>query len=123
MTDFDQDTPVHDVIDNTPGRDERNLAMLAHLLGIFSGFVGPLVLWLVKRDEAGFVGEQTREALNFQITIAIAMVASFLLKIVLIGILLVPLILLVNFVFCILAAIAASKGSAYRYPFALRLIN
>jgi uncharacterized protein len=104
-------------------RDERNLGMLAHLLGIFSSFVGALVLWLVRRDENGFVAEEAREALNFQITIAIAMLASIALKLLLIGFLLVPLVLLVNFVFCILAALSASKGIPYRYPFALRLIN
>jgi uncharacterized protein len=114
---------MDEIMDTSPTRDERNLAMLAHLLGIFSGFVGALVLWLVKRDEAGFVAEQSREALNFQITMAIAILASIMLKLVLIGFLLVPAVLVVNFVFCILAAIAASKGTAYRYPFALRLIN
>lgn len=123
MTDFNQDAATAEVVDTTPNRDERNLAMLSHLLGIFSGFVGPLILWLVRRDEAGFVAEQTKEALNFQVTVAIAMLASIMLKLLLIGFLLVPVILIVNFVFCILAASTASKGTPYRYPFILRLIN
>jgi uncharacterized Tic20 family protein len=112
-----------EIIETGPSRDDRNLAMLSHLLGIFTGFVGALVLWLVKRDQTGFVAEQAKEALNFQITMAIAMFASVILKVILIGILLVPILLVVNFVFCIIAAIAASKGRGYRYPFALRLIN
>lgn len=114
---------MNDIVETTPDKDERNLAMLAHLLGIFSGFVGALVLWLVKRDQAGFAAEQSKEALNFQITMAIALVASMMLKLLLIGFLLVPVVFIVNFVFCILAAVSASKGRAYRYPFALRLIN
>lgn len=114
---------MNDIVETVPDKDERNLAMLAHLLGIFSGFVGALVLWLVKRDQNGFVAEQAKEALNFQITVAIAMVASVMLKLLLIGFLLVPIVFIVNFVFCILAAISASKGTAYRYPFALRLIS
>lgn len=114
---------MNDVFPNPPSKDDCNLAMLAHLLGIFSGFVGALVLWLVKREEAGFVADQTREALNFQITVAIALVASLMLQTVLIGFLLLPIVLVVNFVFCILAAVAASKGSSYRYPFAIRLVN
>ncbi len=112
-----------EIIDVGPSRDDRNLAMLAHLFGIFTGFVGALVLWLVKRDESGFVADQTREALNFQITMAIAMVASVMLKFILIGILLVPILFIVNFVFCIIAAISASKGNSYRYPFTLRLVS
>jgi len=112
-----------ELIETAPTKDECNLAMLAHLLGIFTGFVGALVLWLTRRDQEGFVAAQAREALNFQITIAIALVASIMLKVILIGILLVPILFVVNFVFCIIAAISASKGHAYRYPFALRLVN
>lgn len=113
----------NDVTPVAPSSDECNLAMLAHLLGIFSGFIGPLVLWLVKRDGASYVADQTQEALNFQITMALAMVASVLLTIVLIGPFLIPLLLIANFIFCILAAVAASKGQRYRYPFALRLVR
>lgn len=114
---------MNEIIDSSPGKDERNLAMLAHLLGIFSGFVGALVLWLVKREESGFAADQAREALNFQITIAIAMMASFLLKFVLIGFVLFPLVFIASFVFCLLGAVSAAKGKAYRYPLTLRLIS
>lgn len=114
---------MDEIVEAIPGKDERNLAMLSHLLGIFSGFVGALVLWLVKREESGFVAEQAREALNFQITMAIAVVASIMLKLLLIGFLLLPLVFIINFVFCLIAAVTASKGQAYRYPFTLRLIN
>jgi uncharacterized Tic20 family protein len=106
-----------------PTRDDRNLAMLAHLFGTFSGFIGPLVIWLAKKDESGFAADQAREALNFQITVAIALLASFMLKVILIGILMVPIVLILNFVFSIVAAVAASKGTPYRYPLALRLVT
>lgn len=106
-----------------PSRDECNLAMLVHLLGIFSGFIGPLIMWLVKRNEASFVGEQANEALNFQITVALSLFASVLLSILIIGAFLIPLLLIANFVFCILAAMAASKGRRYRYPISLRLVR
>lgn len=107
----------------SPTKDECNLAMLPHLLGIVSGFVGALILWLVKKDEGGFVADQAKEALNFQITITIAIVASIMLHAILIGILLMPILFIVNFIFCIIAAISASKGKPYRYPFTLRLVN
>ena len=112
-----------DILPNHPTKDDRNLATLAHLLGIFSGFVGALVLWAVRKDETGFVAEQTKEALNFQITVAIAAIASLGLKFVLIGHLLFPLVLIANVAFCILAAMSTSKGTPYEYPFAIRLVN
>jgi uncharacterized Tic20 family protein len=114
---------MEEILDTSPSKDERNLAMLAHLLGIVTGFVGPLVIWLIKKDEFGFAAGQAREALNFQITVSIALVASIMLKVVLIGILLVPIVFILNFVFCIVAAVSASKGKAYRYPLTLRLVT
>lgn len=107
----------------TPSSDDKNIAMLAHLLGIFTGFVGALVIWLVKKDSSNFIDDQAKEALNFQITVTIGLCASWVLAFILIGILLVPAIVLANLIFCILAAIAASKGQLYRYPFALRLVK
>lgn len=105
--------------------DDKNIAMLSHLLAIFFGFIPPLVVWLMYKDKAGkdFVNDQAKEALNFQITLTIAMFVSGMLTIILIGFLLMGVLLLLNFILCLLAAVAASKGTAYRYPFALRLIK
>lgn len=114
---------MNEIIETSPSKEECNLAMLAHLLGIFSGFVGALVLWLVKREDNGFAAQEAREALNFQITVAIALMAAFILKFVLIGFLLVPLVFLANFIFCLLAALSTAKGKAYRYPLTIRLVN
>lgn len=114
---------MEQTLETTPTKDDRNLAMLAHLLGIFTGFIGPLIVWLVKKDEPGFVAEQAREALNFQITIAIALFASFILKVILIGFLLVPIVFIINFILSIVAAVSASKGKPYHYPFTLRLVT
>jgi len=106
-----------------PSKDDCNIAMLAHLLGIFTFFVGALIIWLIKKDESPFIDDQGKEALNFQITIALACVVASALTIVLIGMLLFPLIMIANFILCIVGAMAASKGQAYRYPFALRLLK
>jgi hypothetical protein len=114
---------MNDPVAQTPSTDDRNLAMLAHLLGIVSGFVGALIIWLIKKDQSGYVDEQGKEALNFQITMLIAYVVSWILMFVLIGMLLMPLLLIANLVFCILAAVAASKGEHYKYPFAIRLLK
>lgn len=114
---------MNDPVATTPGTDDRNLAMLAHLLGIVTGFVGALIIWLIKKDQSAFVDEQGKEALNFQITVMIGFVGSWILMFVLIGALLMPLLLVANLVFCILAAVAVSKGEHYRYPVALRLLK
>ncbi len=102
--------------------DQNQLAMIAHLLGIIIGFVGPLIIWLTAKDKP-FAYEQSREALNFQITVAIAWVAAGVLSFIGIGIVLYPIIGIVNLIFCIIAGMAAQKGESYKYPFALRLIK
>lgn len=108
---------------SAPSKDDCNIAMLAHLLGIFFGFLAPLVIWLVKKDESRFISEQAKEALNFQVTMTIAAFISGMLMFILIGFLLLPAVFIINFIFCIIAAIAASKGESYRYPFAIRLFQ
>ena len=104
---------------------DRSLAMLTHLSGILLGFIVPLIIWLTNKDKAekAWLIEQSKEALNFQIMIAIAYVACMILAIIIIGGLLMPVVWLVNLVFCILAGVAVNKGESYRYPFSLRLIK
>ena len=101
------------------------MALLAHILGIFTGFIGSLVIWLINKDnpEKSFVTDQAKEALNFQITLIIAYFISGILTLVLIGFLLMAAIGIANLVLCIMAAMKANNGEAYRYPFALRLIK
>ena len=108
---------------SSPDKDDRNFAMLAHLLGIFTHFLGPLIIWLLKKDESPFIAQEAKEALNFQITLAIGYLIACVLWIILIGFLLFPVLYILNIIFCILGAVAASKGQGYRYPFAIRLVN
>ena len=105
--------------------DQKNMAMLAHVLGIFTGFVASLVIWLMNKDkpDQAFVNDQAKEALNFQITMAIGWVATSMLMFVIIGIFLVPVLLIANLILCIMAGMKAKEGVEYRYPFALRLIK
>src|SRR5688572_6986193 len=88
--------------------DERTMAMLAHLLGIFTWFIGPLIIWLMKKDQSAFVDDQAKESLNFQLTIGIAYVAMVALACLTLGLgaILAPLVGLVALVFCIIACIA-----------------
>lgn len=111
--------------DVTSSSEDRNLAMLTHLSGILLGFIVPLVIWLTNKDkpEKSWLNEQAKEALNFQITVAIAYVASVILSVILIGIFLALAVGVGNLILCILAGVAVNKGENYRYPFALRLIK
>ena len=106
-----------------PDKDSCTMAMLAHLLGIFTGFLGALIIWLVKKDQSKFVDDQGKEALNFQITLLIAWVACGLLSCLVIGFFLMPVVFILDIVFCIMGAMKANQGIAYRYPFAIRLIK
>lgn len=106
-----------------PASDERTMAMLCHLLGIFTGFLGPLIIWLIKKDSSPFVDDQGKEALNFQITVIIGYVAAFVLSFVLIGFLIGPAVFVLSVVFCVLATMKANSGVAYRYPLNIRFIR
>ena len=118
-----------------PSSDERTWAMFGHL-SAFSAFltgigmvVGPLIVWLVKRDTMPFVADQAKEALNFNITVLLVGVALLLLVILTfgIGLLIVGPVGVVIFVawvvLTIIATVNANNGTYYRYPFALRLIK
>ncbi|MEO8999404.1 MAG: DUF4870 domain-containing protein [Rhodanobacter sp.] len=124
-----------------PSAEERQWAMFAHLSAILGGlltgafgggwgcFIGPLIIWLVKKDTMPFVDDQGKEALNFNITVAIAFVVLLLLSIMTFGIgliIAIPLWVIIGIawlVFTIIAAIKANEGVRYRYPFTLRLIK
>ncbi len=103
--------------------DQRLWATLGHAGPILIGFIAPLVIWLIYRGRGQFVEEQAKEALNFQILVAIAYVASSILSIVGIGIVLFPLVWIGALIFEILAAVATNKGQAYRYPINWRIIK
>ncbi|MDP2248324.1 MAG: DUF4870 domain-containing protein [Nitrosomonadales bacterium] len=110
-------------ITTSPSSDDKNIAVITHITGIFFSIFPGLIVWLLKKDESPYISEQAREALNFQISLLIAYFISCVLMFILIGFLLIGLVWLANIIFCIIAAVAASKGENYRYPFSLRLIN
>lgn len=112
--------------------EEKNWAMFSHIAAFAAvipvipaiGMVlGPLVIWLMKKDSMSLVSENGKEALNFNITMFIAYCISFLLMIVLIGFPIFFGLLIFHFVITIIAAIKASEGGIYRYPFGLKLIQ
>jgi uncharacterized Tic20 family protein len=104
-------------------QEERNLCILVHILAIFTNFLGPLVIWLLKKDQSPTVEKHAVEVLNFAITIAIAGFVCALLILVVIGAILLPLLGLYAVINLIMGAVAASKGEFRPYPFTLRLLK
>jgi uncharacterized Tic20 family protein len=107
----------------TPTPDDKTMAMLSHLLGIVLGFVGPLIIWLIKKDQSPFVDDQGKESLNFQIMLVIGYVIGSVTSMICIGFLIIPAVWIFGIIFSIIAALKAKDGVAYRYPVNLRLIK
>ena len=113
-----------------PSESERTWGMLAHL-SAFAGLIfpllgivlGPLVVYLARRDNSAFVAAHGKEALNFNITVLLATVVCMLLMMVFVGFLLGTALFVAWLVLTLIAAIRASEGQLYRYPVSLRLIK
>ena len=110
--------------------EEKNWTMFLHLAGLlvvtgipFANLIGPLVLWLIKKDQSPTIDAHGKEVLNFQITASIALVVSFILAFLFIGFLLLPLVGVAIIVFAIIGAMKANQGVLYRYPASLKLIK
>jgi uncharacterized Tic20 family protein len=85
--------------------------------------LGPLIIWLIKKDEYAIVDDQGKESLNFQISITIYFIIAGILCFVLIGFVLLPLLAIGGIVLVIIAATRAYKGEYYRYPYTIRFIK
>ena len=103
--------------------DEKTFAIITHLSAFFLGFLGPLVFYLAKRDGSKYIRDNTRHALNFQVSLIIYMVISVVLCFVLIGFVMIALFALLNLVAILIAAVKASDGEAYKYPLEIEFIK
>jgi uncharacterized Tic20 family protein len=116
-----------------PSKDERMWAMFAHLSAFaiyFTGLghvLGPLIIWMVKRDTSSFINDQGKESLNFQISLTIYGIGALILCMtVILAIIGIPILIALGVfqvVMIIIAAMKANDGVAYRYPLNLRLIK
>src|SRR5680860_1171779 len=103
--------------------DARMWAMFAHIGGLLTTFIAPLVIFLIYRDRDPFIRRHAAQALNFQIIIAIGYFLSSMLIFVFIGLLTYPLFFVLSVVFSIIAAIAANKGEKYNYPMIPQMVT
>ena len=110
--------------------EEKNWTMFIHLAALlvvtgipFANLIGPLVLWLIKKDQSPTIDAHGKEVVNFQITTSLALVVAFILAFLFIGFLLLPLVGVAIIVFAIIGGMKANQGVLYRYPFSLKLIK
>lgn len=109
-------------VESNVSQESKNYALIAHLGGIFTFFVAPLIIYLVKTDDK-FVQEEAKEALNFQLMISIALLACNILFFLILPLLLIPIIWIISLIFGIIASISVSDGKPYKYPINFRLIK
>jgi hypothetical protein len=96
-------------------QDDKTLGMVMHILCLV-GFpiIGPLIIWLMKKDQSPYLDAQGRELLNFQISYFIYAMISAVLIAVLIGI--------ASFIFTIIGLVKAADGKVYRFPLCIRML-
>lgn len=115
------------MVENNKGA--RTWAMIAHLSAL-SGYVvplgwiiGPLVIWMIKKDEFAFVNRQGKEAINWQLTLLIGFVISIPLAFVCVGFVTMVALAIVDLIFVIIAGIKANDGVEYKYPWRIQFLK
>jgi uncharacterized protein len=98
-------------------------ALVGFLVPVAGHLVGPLIVWLAKRQDSPEIDAHGKESINFQISMLIWNAIALILCLVLIGIPILILLHILNIIFVIVASIQASEGKLYRYPLAIRLIS
>ena len=110
-------------------KDQRTWAMFCHLSALagllfpFGSVIGPLIVWLVKKEEMPLVAEHGRKSLNFQLTMMIAYIVCFMLMFVVVGVILLPLVALFSLIMVVVSAIKANDGKEVNYPMAIEFIK
>ena len=110
-------------------KEEKTMGLLCHLLALcgfvvpLGNFIGPLIVWLIKKDEMPFVDDQGKESLNFQITLFIAYAVCAITAFLIIPIFIAIGLAIISIIFPIIGAIKANDGVKYRYPLTIRFIK
>jgi uncharacterized Tic20 family protein len=108
--------------------EERNWSVAAHVSALLTlagipSVIGPLVVWLMKKDSSPSVDAHGKEAVNFNLSFILYGIVSFFLIFVLVGFLILPIVLITWFVLVIVGTLNASRGEFYRYPLTIRFIK
>tara|TARA_B110000093_G_scaffold10126_1_gene9656 strand:+ start:2639 stop:3058 length:420 start_codon:yes stop_codon:yes gene_type:complete len=127
---IEAETQQPPVLPSTEVKADHTIGMLCHLLSLtlllgvpLGNILVPLTVWLIKRDEDQFVDLCGKESLNFQISMTIYMVIAGFLILLFVGLFMIPILMILNIVYTIIAAIKASQGTSYTYPLTIRFIK
>ncbi|MFB3163138.1 DUF4870 domain-containing protein [Neobacillus sp. 179-J 1A1 HS] len=103
--------------------EERMLAAILYVVSLFFPIIGPLVIWLLKKDESSFINYHGREYFNFFISYTVYSVISGILIFLIVGIILLWILGIMALIFTIIAAVKAYEGNEYRFPLIFRVIK
>ena len=106
-----------------PTEDERLMALLIYVTSFFTSILGPLLIWLIKRETSRYIDTTGKNYFNFMISYSIWTVIATLLLFVLIGFVILPIIVLLSFIFHIVAIIKAYNGEDYLPPLSIRFFK
>lgn len=107
---------------NTQGFD-KSMVLVSFILSAFTAVVGPLILWVLKKDEDPATAEALRHVVNFGLSYTIYMFVAWLTSFILIGLIIGPIITVAFYIFLILGAVKANNGEMYKPPFTLDIIK
>lgn len=102
-------------------KNDNTLAILTHLLGLFTGFIGPLIIFLI--TDSKVVKDHARKALNWQFSLMIYFIVAFILVFLLVGFLLIFALFIVDLIFTIMATVKASNGELWDYPMSIKFFK
>ena len=102
-----------------PSDEEKQMAMFCHLGGIIGGFLLPLIIWMMKKDESRYVDKHGKQALNFAITLLIGHLVGGFCTCGLLSLVLLP----IGIIFSVQGAMAANRGENYEYPMTISFIS
>lgn len=125
MTDRFKNTIIIDgnEVNSVPTSEEKTFSLLIYLLNFFTAIIGPLLIWLLKRNESEYIDHHGKEYFNLIISFFVYELVAAITIFIGIGLVLVPLISIVFFIFIILGAYKSYQGEYYSFPFIFRLIK
>jgi uncharacterized protein len=103
--------------------EERTLAAVLYVISFFAPIIGPLIIWLLKKDESTFIDYHGKEYFNFFISYTVYGIVSGILVLLLVGIFMLWALGIMLFVFTIIAAVKAYEGNEYRFPLVFRVFK
>lgn len=103
--------------------EEKNMVVLLHALSFVTGFIGPLLIWLMKREDSTLIDQQGKDVLNFHISFYIYTFISACSMFIFIGILILPIVMLIYFILMIVGLVSALNHGQYKYPLTISFLK